>query len=137
MNTTSTTPRPTPETDAEERRCHGIPQGCEQPMCICVKGDFARRIERERDEAREEIAAVKEVLWPDQTGLPNEHRNAAISIAAIKRLAGARIEELERQVVALRSAASYSLSYHNEDGEGALEKLEQALLITTPGHPLL
>ena len=36
--------------------------------------------------AMEELSAAKEVLWPDQAGLPNEHRNAALAIKAIKEL---------------------------------------------------
>jgi len=48
-----------------------------------------RQLDEQRDlhhAAAAELAAVKEALWPDQTGLPNEHRNAALAIKAIKRL---------------------------------------------------
>jgi len=45
-----------------------------------------------------ELIEIKEALWPNQTGLPNEHRNAAIAVKAIKGLSAKRIEELEREL---------------------------------------
>lgn len=56
MPETMPPPRPTPETDAEERRTHGIPHGGEQPLHLYVKGDFARNLERQRDEARDALS---------------------------------------------------------------------------------
>ena len=46
--------------------------------------------------AAEELAAVKEALWPDQTGLPNEHRNAALAIVTIKKLHEKHVAESDK-----------------------------------------
>jgi len=46
----------TPETDHEERRNHGIPVGFELLPNLYVRGDFARKLERERDELREALS---------------------------------------------------------------------------------
>ena len=46
--------RPTPETDAEVIICHGIPDGFNPPERSYTSSKFARRLERERDEARAE-----------------------------------------------------------------------------------
>jgi len=43
--------RPTPETDAEVIICHGIPDGFNPPKRSYVTSKFARKLERERDEA--------------------------------------------------------------------------------------
>ena len=51
--------RPTPETDAEVIICHGIPNGFNLPERSYVSSKFARKLERERDEAREEAAHWK------------------------------------------------------------------------------
>ena len=37
-------------------------------------------------EAFEELEAIREYLWPNQTGLANKHRNALIAIKARERL---------------------------------------------------
>jgi DNA anti-recombination protein RmuC len=50
MNTT--TPQPTPETDAEVKNF-------DAPWLYYVNADFARKLERERDEAREELQQWK------------------------------------------------------------------------------
>ena len=42
---------PTPETDAEVILCHGIPDGFNPPERSYTSSKFARRLERERDEA--------------------------------------------------------------------------------------
>ena len=47
--------RLTPETDAEERRCHGVPIGFDLSPNLYVSGDFARKLERERDDFRGQI----------------------------------------------------------------------------------
>lgn len=47
------TPRPTPETDAKASPHIGF------YSCATVPADFARRLERERDEAREENEAMR------------------------------------------------------------------------------
>jgi hypothetical protein len=51
--------RPTPETDEQE--LHEPYLVNELPFCV-VRIDFARRLERERDEAREQIAAMREAI---------------------------------------------------------------------------
>ena len=54
MNTT--TPRPTPETDAKASPHIGF------YSCATVPANFARALERERDEAREENEAMREAI---------------------------------------------------------------------------
>lgn len=88
----------TPETDKEE---------CAHFMGHCVTREFARKLEHERDEARNELAAVKEVLWPNQTGLPNEHRDAALAVSAIKRLSEKALLSKDAQILALREALQF------------------------------
>ena len=73
---------PTPETDAEMFYAARWADTKFKEERRCVSYDFARRLERERDEARKEISEIKEYLWPNQTGLPNEHRNALVAIRA-------------------------------------------------------
>lgn len=50
----SATPRPTPETDAESIN------GAHHPQFVF--SDFARKLERERDEAREQVEAMREAI---------------------------------------------------------------------------
>jgi acyl carrier protein len=45
-----------------------------------------KTLERQRDALKKELDEIKDYLWPDQTGLPNEHRNALIAIKARDRL---------------------------------------------------
>ena len=52
--------RLTPETDAEVILCHGIPHGFNPPERSYTSSKFARKLERERDEAR---AQVKELIY--------------------------------------------------------------------------
>ena len=49
------TPRPTPETDAEVK-------DFDAPWLYYVNADFARKLERERDEAREQLEAMREAI---------------------------------------------------------------------------
>lgn len=49
------TPRPTPETDAEVK-------DFDAPWFYYVNADFARKLERERDEAHEQLKAMREVI---------------------------------------------------------------------------
>ena len=55
----TTTQRPTPETDAAEIN---LGSACGQFSEWYVKPDFARKLERERDEAREQIEAMREAI---------------------------------------------------------------------------
>jgi hypothetical protein len=50
------TPRPTPETDAKASPHIGF------YSCATVPADFARRLERERDEARDQVQAMREAI---------------------------------------------------------------------------
>jgi hypothetical protein len=50
----------TPETDAEVIVCHGIPDGFNPPKSSYVSSNFARKLERERDEARDELLKCNE-----------------------------------------------------------------------------
>lgn len=52
---TPTTPRPTPETDAVFAKQNG-------QLCGGANLDFARRLERERDEARDQVQAMREAI---------------------------------------------------------------------------
>ena len=51
--------RPTPETDAEVILCHGIPDGFNPPNRSYVTSKFARKLERERDEVREQAQRLR------------------------------------------------------------------------------
>ena len=62
MNTNMNTTRPTPETDAEARKCHGIPDGFNLPEFSYVTSAFASKLERERDEVHEQLTAMREVI---------------------------------------------------------------------------
>lgn len=62
----NTNERPTPETDAEE--LHDPYLVRELPFCV-VRIDFARRLERERDEARAELAAMREAMREAEASL--------------------------------------------------------------------
>ena len=46
----------TPETDAQVILCHGIPDGFNPPEHSYVSSKFASKLERERDEANEELS---------------------------------------------------------------------------------
>lgn len=48
-----------------------------------------------------ELAEIKEAMWPNQAGLPNEHRNAAIAIKASKDAISKRAEAIRCELVAL------------------------------------
>jgi hypothetical protein len=50
------TPRPTPETDAKASPHIGF------YSCATVPADFARRLERERNEARDQLKAMREAI---------------------------------------------------------------------------
>lgn len=51
--------RPTPETDAE---LHGINSLCKEERKLDAMTTHARKLERERDEAREEVRLLKGIL---------------------------------------------------------------------------
>lgn len=53
------TPRPTPETDAAEIN---LGSSCGQFSKWYVKPGFARKLERQRDEAREQLEAMREAI---------------------------------------------------------------------------
>ena len=83
MNTT--TPRPTPETNAEVK-------DFDAPWLYYVNADFARKLERERDEARDQLKAMREAIeeayealkelrsfYIEMTNLPPCAANAALA----------------------------------------------------------
>lgn len=41
-----------------------------------------------------ELAGIREYLWPNQTGLPNEHRNALVAIKAREKLAAKNLDAM-------------------------------------------
>ena len=59
--------RPTPETD-EQIGC-GYEVGGKVRLVQLVQPDFARRLERERDEARAELAAMREAMREAEASL--------------------------------------------------------------------
>lgn len=61
--------RPTPETDAKVSPCIGF------YSCATVPADFARKLERERDEAREALQEIANASHFDNIG--NWARNRA------------------------------------------------------------
>jgi hypothetical protein len=50
--------RPTPETDAAEMPIDRIDTVASRPSCVVIS-DVARKLERERDEAREQLVAER------------------------------------------------------------------------------
>lgn len=81
----TTTPRPTPETDAEVK-------DFDAPWLYYVNADFARKLERERDEAHEQLKAMREAIkeayealkelrsfYIEMTNLPPCAANAALA----------------------------------------------------------
>lgn len=102
----------TPETDAEE--LHDPYLVRELPFCV-VRIDFARHLERERNEAREQLASEKAT------------RNAIIAkgIETERQLAEVR-EENARLREALADCASHLEGWHT------MEALENARKLLTP-----
>ena len=95
----------------------------------------AEKAERERDEARSEIKAVKDILWPNQTGLPNEHRNAAVAVDAIKRLSERQIAAQAAQIAQLREAVALrSIVRMVADYECDRPYKEGEEIVVNPGH---
>lgn len=54
------------------------------------------------DELREKLAAIGEYLWPNQTGLPNQHRDPLLAITTRERLAMEQITTLHAELEAAR-----------------------------------
>lgn len=68
------TDRPTPETDAAEMPIDRIDTVASRPSCVVIS-DFTRKLERERDEAREaaeKAKAYKRVMKEDNAKLRRE-----------------------------------------------------------------
>lgn len=63
------------------------------------------RLKAKHDKVWAELDEIREILWPDQTGLPNEHRNAAVAVKAIRKLGDKRITELQQQLTASQQDA--------------------------------
>lgn len=79
--------RPTPETDEEER----IDNGETQPIL-----EFARRLERERDEAREELKATRKLM-------EDANRGAEWDAHINNSLAG-KLNEAQKEIKAMLEA---------------------------------
>lgn len=97
---------PTPRTDAELRR---IENDCAIPIYLKAEAlkPFARQLERELNEAKRELDAIREHLWPNQTGLPNEFRNALLAIQARETLLIAQRDSLRAINAELEEALKY------------------------------
>jgi hypothetical protein len=106
----------TPETDAEVMLCHGIPDGFNSPELSYVSSKFARKLERERDEARErERVAI--ASW-------DEERQRALR-------EGERVLEARRERDEARRHLKEIEEYGTEEINAAVEirqKLATALL---------
>jgi hypothetical protein len=63
----------TPETDVEVMLCHGIPDGFNPPELSYVSSKFARKLERDRDEARKAF-----VIATDQVVIAQSKTREAI-----------------------------------------------------------
>ena len=73
--------RPTPETDAAQFEfCVGYERDGSSKTELFVEYDFARRLERERDEAREQNAAMREAIREAHEAI--EEARAAIAYEA-------------------------------------------------------
>lgn len=100
---------PTPETDAEVMLCHGIPNGFTPPKSSYVSSKFARKLERERDEAiRARDVALKVAHTYDEA-----HTKACEGWA-----------QAERERDKLRDASSRILVAINKLTVGAFSLLE-------------
>ena len=107
------TDQPTPETDAAQHE--GLLRGSPLPTRV-VHVNFARRLERERDEAREQIEVCRGII--QRTVIA---RNSALS----------DLTELERERDEAREALKHIEEYGTEEINAAVElrqKLAQALV---------
>jgi phage terminase Nu1 subunit (DNA packaging protein) len=96
---------PTPDTDEHEFPCMTWPS---QDHPMVVRADFARKLERERDEAREYADKLAEglpdgMLPKDVEVLREANLGLATNIAAVT-------EQRDRLAEALRVATAYPLS---------------------------
>ena len=69
---------PTPETDAEVILCHGIPYGFNPPERSYTSSKFARKLERERNEARHEINIIRNTLSKNGQAVGNGEHDFSI-----------------------------------------------------------
>ena len=113
MNST-TTQRPTPETDAQcydcEYRGHmgsvfTAEAGKSHPYGYHVSADFARKLERERDEARKDLAEERHAWEKEREEWQADY--AAVSI------------ENKAMREAIKEARYYTLAYVYNHGEGS------------------
>lgn len=93
--------QPTPETDAEERRCHGTPEGFESMPNLYVKGDFARKLERERDEAQAQLSTV--YRWIERNH-PDGFIDSQTYLQNLERMADAWHDKIKAMREAIREA---------------------------------
>ena len=107
----TTTQRPTPDTDEAEIN---LGSACGQFSEWYVKPDFARKIERERDEVREQLEAMR-----------NERDQLSRDLSSLLAgdcLNGHDAVEGVRNGIAMREAikdAHYALAYVYNHGEGS------------------
>lgn len=129
--------RPTPETDAHVNDSAFVDKN--QPHTDWVEAYFARKLERERDEARDQITekdaqivALRGALnlfkdWPE--GYLARAVDDALSAPPP---AAVPLEDVRT----IADAVAYTLSHHNEDGEGSIEKLQHTLSALIAKHHL-
>lgn len=70
----------------------------------------------------DELSAIKEYLWPNQTGLPNEHRCALTAIKARERLLTAKVEKLIAALPNIHKLRAFARMF--EDGEPMKRDME-------------
>lgn len=50
------------------------------------------------EDGEKELDEIKDYLWPNQTGLPNQHRNALVAIKARENLLSGKIGEAKQRL---------------------------------------
>lgn len=117
--------RPTPETDAAQHE--GLLRTNPIPMQI-VTANFARKLERERDEAKEALADWENAADHVESDHPDENHCACVPVLR-KLLADARSQRDEAKAIAadLAVIASHCLGSHSFALDDTALKIAAAL----------
>lgn len=136
------TPRPTPETEAETKRIKdALDSACTEgdwpAPVLSVSADFARNLERERDEARAIVSACMSAMPVGniQTHTPE---NLAARIGALAAALAAETSENEAMREAIKEAHALckeSERTHSFDGEHAIDCVQSVLAKLQPFLP--
>ncbi len=119
--TTPTIKRPTPETDAKSD--YWMEPGMRAEHEI-VRADFARDLERQRDEAREELAASKNLASKIATILWETEMREADPTWSV----GNTLPEIITQIEIMMSAMRYGLETERDELKDEVERLRDVLV---------